>query len=358
MPAEAGAEQKLATFQIVSITGLYGAVAMTRNLPFMADLSEQDKVLIATVVSELGTNILKYAGKGTIQVYRTLDHGHDAIQVSAVDRGKGIADVEQAMTDHFSTSGTLGMGLPAVNRMMTTMAIQTIEGEGTRIVASKWLDAEPLKGRLPVHEGLNADPPGPNLEHFDVGVSIRPMVGERVSGDISILVNHPDGLLAGLIDVSGHGSDAHALACRMQHTIVRHGGAGIAEILEKVHQDYRGSRGAAIGLALLDAASQKLHFCGVGNINIWLLGHERWRGVSRDGIIGQRMRSAFVQEVDLHPGDMVMLSSDGISESTSQHLWNLYRPGMKAQDFSDLILRDAGKKHDDASCLIVRCLLP
>jgi serine/threonine protein phosphatase PrpC len=142
----------------------------------------------------------------------------------------------------------------------------------------------------------------------------------------------------------------------MQHTVQQHGGAGIGEILERVHQEHRGSLGAAIGLALLDQTRHKLHFSGVGNISIWLLGRQRWRGVSRDGIIGQRMRSAFIQDVDIHPGDMVVMTSDGISESTSQHLWDLYRPGMKAQDFSDMILRDAGKNHDDASCLIVRCL--
>ncbi|WP_411867385.1 ATP-binding SpoIIE family protein phosphatase [Vulcanococcus limneticus] len=358
MAADVEAEQKAAAFQIVSITSLYGAVAMTRRLPFMADLSEQDRVLIATVVSELGTNILKYAGKGTIRVQRTMDHGHDAIQVSAVDRGKGIDDVEKAMTDHFSTSGTLGMGLPAVNRMMTNMAIETTEGEGTRIVANKWLDGEPIKARQLVRHGQAAEAAKLNLEHYDVGLSIRPIQGERVSGDISVLVNHPDGLLAGLIDVSGHGSEAHALACEMQQTVEQHGGAGIGQILERVHQEHRGSRGAAIGLALLDQTRHKLLFSGVGNISIWLLGHQRWRGVSRDGIIGQRMRSAFIQEVDIHPGDMVVMTSDGISESTSRHLWDLYRPGMKAQDFSDMILRDAGKNHDDASCLIVRCLHP
>ena len=358
MPAEVEPEQTTATFQIMSITGLYGAVAMTRRLSFMADLSEQEKVLIATVVSELGTNILKYAGKGIIQVLRTVDHGHDAIQVSAVDRGKGIDDVEKAMTDHFSTSGTLGMGLPAVNRMMTNMAIETIAGEGTRIVANKWLDGEVSKANHRILGGRSADSEKLDLEHFDVGQSIRPIVGERVSGDISVLVNHPGGLLVGLIDVSGHGSEAHALACQMQHTVQQHGGAGLGQILERVHQEHRGSRGAAIGLALLDQNRHKLHFSGVGNINIWLLGRQRWRGVSRDGIIGQRMRSVFIQEVDLHTGDMVVMTSDGISESTSRHLWDLYRPGMKAQDFSDMILRDAGKNHDDASCLIVRCLHP
>ncbi|MEB3184110.1 MAG: ATP-binding protein [Cyanobacteriota bacterium] len=344
------------TFEIHSITSLYGAVAMTRRLPFMEDLSDQDKVLIATVVSELGTNILKYAGRGEIRVHRTIDEGHEAIQVVAEDRGGGIANIPQAMQEHYSTSGTLGMGLPAINRMMTTMVVECGEGEGTRIVTSKWLNGETARPRLPAQEGCNANLSGATLASFDIGQSIRPMQGEQVSGDISVVAEHPQGLLAGLIDVSGHGTEAHELACRMQQTVLNHDGAGIDKILQRLHHDFRGSRGAAIGLTILDRTRRKITYAGVGNISIWRIGKERWRGVSRDGIIGQIMHSLFVQEASLEIGDLVALTSDGISETTTQHLCGLYRNGMMAQDFSDLILRVAGKNHDDASCLILRCL--
>ena len=338
------------TFEIQSITSLYGAVAMTRRLPFMADLSDQETVLIATVVSELGTNILKYAGRGEISVSRIIDQGHDAIQVVAEDQGGGIENIPRAMEAHFSTAGTLGMGLPAVHRIMTTMKVESGKGSGTRIVARKWLgDESPaIKPALESSAAIH-------LDQFDIGQSIRPMQGELVSGDISVISEHPQGLLAGLIDVSGHGAEAHAVATQMQQALLQHEGAAIDTLLQQLHQDFRSSRGAAVGLALLDPGKRKLMYAGVGNINIWRLSQDRWRGVSRDGIIGQTMPSPYLQTVDLHPQDLVVLSSDGISETSTQQLWGLYRAEMTAQDFSDLILRMAGKHYDDASCLILRC---
>lgn len=357
MGADDDNPEQAMTFQIQSIRSLYGAVAMTQRLPFMQVLNDQDRIIIATVVSELGTNILKYAGEGEIHVRRAIDQGHDAIQVIAEDQGEGIANISRAMEDHFSTSGTLGLGLPAVKRMMTTIAVESREGHGTRIVASKWLD-----GTTAETTGLTAtENSKPLLSHislsnFDIGLSVRPMQGELVSGDISILADHPQGLLAGLVDVSGHGTEAHALACRIKQSAENHGGARIEKILKRLHQEFHGSRGAAIGLTLLDHTRMTMTFAGVGNINVWRFGQDRWRGVSRDGIIGQIMHSIYVQEVDLHSGDLVVLTSDGISETTTGHLKEIDRHGMRAQDLSDLILRMAGKNHDDASCLIVRCL--
>src|SRR5688572_13733174 len=119
------------TFNLESMAGLHVAVAMTRSLPLMSDLALQDQVLISTVVSELGTNILKFAGKGTVTLGRVVDSGHDAIQVVAQDNGPGIRDVELAMQDGYSTSETLGLGLPAVRRIMSTMNVDTAVGRGT-----------------------------------------------------------------------------------------------------------------------------------------------------------------------------------------------------------------------------------
>lgn len=343
-------------FLIQNILSLYGAVAMTRRLPFMEDLSEQDRVLIATVVSELGTNILKYAGSGSIRVQRLLDEGHDAIQVVAEDQGSGIDNVAKALEDHYSTSGTLGMGLPAVNRMMTSIAIQSSPGEGTRVIAKKWLN-----GSAAMASPTQVQPPIPiplcsGCDFYDVGVAIRPMQGEVLSGDIAVVCDDAKHFLVGLIDVSGHGADAHGLARHMQQVVLRDPSLHVDVILERLHQQFHASRGAAVGLASLEHDVHRLTFAGVGNINIWRLGTENWRGVSRDGVIGQRMHSVYLQTVAFSPGDLLVMTSDGVSETIAQYLWGLYQEGMSAQEFSELILCQAGKHHDDASCLVLRCL--
>ena len=104
---------------------------------------ETSSRLIATAVSELARNILKYAGRGEIQlrqVGRRVQHrSAHGIEIVAVDRGPGIADPETAMRDHFSSGGTLGLGLPGVKRMMDEFSLDSTPGEGTRVTAVKWL---------------------------------------------------------------------------------------------------------------------------------------------------------------------------------------------------------------------------
>jgi len=95
--------------------------------------------LIATAVSELARNILKYAGTGEVrlrQVQKTRGRG---IEIEAIDHGPGIADCEAAMEDHFSSSGTLGLGLPGVKRMMDEFSLESEPGQGTRVTARKWI---------------------------------------------------------------------------------------------------------------------------------------------------------------------------------------------------------------------------
>ncbi len=95
--------------------------------------------MIATAVSELVRNILKYAGSGEVRLRRVQDLSRRGIEIEVVDQGPGIADCEAAMQDHFSSGGTLGMGLPGVKRMMDEFSLESIPGEGTRVTARKWI---------------------------------------------------------------------------------------------------------------------------------------------------------------------------------------------------------------------------
>jgi len=104
-----------------------------------AGFDETPSRMIATAVSELVRNILKYAGSGEIRLRRVRGMGVRGIEVEAIDRGPGIADCEAAMQDHFSSGGTLGLGLPGVRRMMDEFSLESTPGEGTRVTARKWI---------------------------------------------------------------------------------------------------------------------------------------------------------------------------------------------------------------------------
>jgi serine/threonine-protein kinase RsbT len=95
--------------------------------------------MIATAVSELARNILKYAGSGQLRLQRIAEQGRRGIEIEVSDHGPGIENVDAAMSDHFSSGGTLGLGLPGVKRMMDEFSLDSSPGEGTRVKARKWL---------------------------------------------------------------------------------------------------------------------------------------------------------------------------------------------------------------------------
>lgn len=95
--------------------------------------------MISTAVSELARNILKYAGSGELHLRRVVTERGRGIEIEAVDHGPGIPDVDLAMGDHFSSSGTLGLGLPGVRRMMDEFLLDSKPGQGTRVTVRKWL---------------------------------------------------------------------------------------------------------------------------------------------------------------------------------------------------------------------------
>lgn len=98
-----------------------------------------DQARITTAISELARNIYLYARIGVIEIERFESDTEKKIIVIATDQGPGIEDVRKVMEDGYSTSGGLGAGLPGVNRLMDSMNIQSVIGEGTTIRAEKWL---------------------------------------------------------------------------------------------------------------------------------------------------------------------------------------------------------------------------
>ena len=109
-----------------------------RALATELGFSNTDATLIATAISELARNIILYAKEGEI-ILSTLHKSEPCgIVVVARDKGPGIANVEQAMRMGFSTSGSLGMGLPGVSRLMDEFKIDSRPGNGTMVTIKKW----------------------------------------------------------------------------------------------------------------------------------------------------------------------------------------------------------------------------
>ncbi len=109
-----------------------------RSLAGGLRFSPGDATLIATAISELARNILTYARSGEIRMKVVDGAGRSGIEVVAHDEGPGIPDVQQAMRDGFSTSGSLGLGLPGVKRLVDEFQIVSVENRGTTVTVRKW----------------------------------------------------------------------------------------------------------------------------------------------------------------------------------------------------------------------------
>ena len=113
------------------------AVAIMQTRRFVAKLSLDDvaSTHVTTTVSELAMNIVKYAKRGVIQVRLLQERSTLAIEVEAQDWGPGIPDIEVALADHRSSGGTLGLGLPGVQRLMDDLEIVSQPGRGCVVTA-------------------------------------------------------------------------------------------------------------------------------------------------------------------------------------------------------------------------------
>jgi serine/threonine-protein kinase RsbT len=100
-----------------------------------------DVTMIATAISEIARNITSYAGRGAVRVTVAEREGREALVVRAEDDGPGIADVERAMEDGYSTGRGLGLGLPGARRLMDRVIVDSALGRGTVVEMWKWVPA-------------------------------------------------------------------------------------------------------------------------------------------------------------------------------------------------------------------------
>lgn len=123
---------------VSSDSDLVAARREGRVLAEQLGLSSSEATLVATAISELARNIVSYAGRGEIHISLVNNAARNGITVIARDEGPGIADIELAVREGYSTSGGLGLGLPGVRRIMDEFEIASSLGQGTTITVTKW----------------------------------------------------------------------------------------------------------------------------------------------------------------------------------------------------------------------------
>ncbi|MFZ0609137.1 MAG: ATP-binding protein [Xanthobacteraceae bacterium] len=300
---------------------------------------------VALVATELGTNLIKH-GRGGEMLVGTFedDDGKGGIEIVALDRGPGIANIEACLADGYSSAGTQGNGLGAVMRQSHAFDIASWPGLGAAVLA-RLRPGKPNPQREPSHSGWGA-------------VSIA-MPGEEVCGDSwSVLANGADNAANNgtttlfVADGLGHGEDAAEASVEAVRLFHRFGGHQVGTLLDYIHGGLRSTRGAAVSIARFEQASRRVAFAGVGNVAGALApdaGGLR-RMVSMPGTAGHNARK--IQAFD-YPFDhgLIILASDGLSTS-----WGLGKyPNIHAVHptlIAAILYRDFSRRHDDATVLV------
>jgi anti-sigma regulatory factor (Ser/Thr protein kinase) len=305
------------------------AVSTAQRLGFDETLSGK----LALLATEASRNVLIHGGGGQVVFAATAENGTAIARILAIDQGKGIENIAEAMSDGFSTAGTMGGGLGAMKRMATNLDIFTGRG-----------------GTIILLEVGTAMPDRPlQIAGFAV-----PYPGERICGDAWFGHQTPQRMIALLADGLGHGWGAAEAVAEAVATFRRRLELAPGEILGYVHDALRKTRGAVAAIAEIRPAEGSLTFAGIGNISGVVLDGGKSRSlVSHNGTLGMSVPRIQEFRTEWSPDSKLVLHSDGLHSR-----WDLYSySGLLSRHpavIGGALLRDFRRQRDDASVVVVK----
>lgn len=340
----ADAEADVAQNRHIYIDSEGAAVAARRTARDIAAAGGFDSIAaeeIAIAVSELAHNIVRHAQTGHIALTRVQRGDGTGLQIDACDRGAGIADPRAALSDGFSSSGGLGLGLGAVNRLMDEFEIlpPAPQSPGAHIRCVRW---------------QHRPAAGTTVPWLDTGIISRPKPGQRVNGDAYLLIGDGRTCTVAVIDGVGHGPAAHQAAATLCHYLETHTREPLEPLMAGASRACLSGRGAVMALARLYRTEGTLEHTGVGNIETRLLSHGAPVALTtRRGILGFAQPGLHINRQPWHPGDVLVLFSDGLRAAWNWEQFPAARlaPAQQlARDLFDTRARD----DDDATVLVVK----
>lgn len=302
--------------------------------------SDIQKGRVALIVTEMGTNLVRHAGGGEIIVSTVQGADSLGLEILSLDKGTGISDPAQCMTDGFSSGSSPGTGLGAIRRQSTHFDLFSHKDLGTAILSTVW------------------PTPQEESESFCTGGICVAVPGEKKSGDAwSVFNPMPQVLKLLVVDGLGHGpkaSEAAEEAVKIFESTER---LSPPKTLERIHLALRKTRGAAVAVSELDVQENKLTFAGVGNISATIHSSQGQKGIaSSNGIAGHNMKRITDFLFSWMTDDTLILHSDGL-----QARWNLsqmacYRGLLSHHPslVSGVLYRDFKRSNDDCTVVAIK----
>jgi negative regulator of sigma-B (phosphoserine phosphatase) len=193
---------------------------------------------------------------------------------------------------------------------------------------------------------------------LDWGVASVTLPGERVSGDQALVQPFPKGMIVGVVDGLGHGTEAATAAQRAIATLEAHAHESVVFLIKRCHEELKGTRGVVMTLASFNAADETITWVGVGNIEAILFRADPHGGPAREyvllhgGVVGHHLPPLRGFVIPVSAGDTLIVTTDGIRSGFAEGLTLDHPPKKQA----DQILARHAKGTDDALVLVARYL--
>ncbi len=315
-----------------------GARRETQEIARRIGLHADDIGRAGLIATEMATNLAKHGGGGSLLVQPLSLATVAGLELVAIDRGPGIADVARSLRDGFSTFGSAGTGLGAIARQADEFDIYSVPTKGAAVLARVW-----PQRRLPPADSAR------------IGAITVAKPDEQVCGDSFGVMVSGMTVSAMVADGLGHGVAAHDAAEEARRLFNRAFQSSPIAAIRTIHAGLRATRGGAVAALTLDLAASRIVYCGLGNIaGLAAAGGNVRRFVSMNGIAGhtaERLQE-FIYPCD-GPGLVVILHSDGLSAN-----WSLDRyAGLAARHpslIAAVLYRDLSRGRDDSTVLVIK----
>jgi len=290
------------------------------------------------VATEMATNLLKHAPLGGEILIRRVDPDRLELELLAIDRGPGIADLSASFVDGHSTAGSPGTGLGAIRRLSDEFDVFSKQPGGTVLFSR-------LRGRT----SRQAPPRG-----FEIGLIAVAKAGEDVSGDGWHVAGGPAATTMLLADGLGHGIGAADAANAAVQAFLRFANATPSEALAAVNDGLSHTRGAAAAVVSLSVSPRIVKFAGVGNISATITVNGTVRHtVTHNGTLGHGARIFREYSYPWEKDAIFVMHSDGLSSHWSLDAY----PGLRMRHptvIAAVLYRDFSRQRDDVTVVVVR----
>lgn len=288
---------------------------------------------LAILTTEVARNVLIHGGGGQVIIAGLENSSGPLARILALDSGQGIENLAKAMSDGFSTAGTMGAGMGAMKRLAQHFEVFTGRG-GTMVL-------------LEVGKG-------PAKDHVEFAGVALPYPGERVCGDGWYCEHTPARTVAVLADGLGHGIGAAEAAQEAVATVRQRISKAPGEIMSYMHDALKKTRGAVAAVVEVRPADRKLTYAGIGNISASILSKGASRSlISHNGTLGMTVHRVQEFQTEWSPDSIFVMHSDGLHSK-----WDLLSyPGLISRHpalICGALIRDFRRHRDDAGVVVLK----